>query len=239
MLLAFLAGVMNRTNDNAHRSRRSGALLGLLLLVSWILAPPAQSRSFAFESLRDPLTALQTARGGPQPSELGGAELIRANPAWLASTDRVRIGASHRSWQIGLQQQWSGAAWPLGRGTVALEGSALHAGELPAFEPDGSPAGSFHPVELVVGAGFGAPLGGGVSAGLSGQLLYLDAPGDPLRGFCLGAGIGLEVGRTRLGLALRNLGPEMAGENGTYRLPAEAAIGATVSMRRGLDLAVS
>ena len=239
MLVALRTGVMVRQRCRNRPSKATGLAAWLLPLALGIQVSAAGAQSFAFESLRAPLTARQTARGGLLPSETGGAELVRSNPAWLARSEDLRVGASHRSWPSGFQEQWSGAVWSPGLGTLALEASAFHAGELPAYDAEGTPAGSFRPVELVVGAGFGAAVAHGIVAGLSGQILHLESPGEPLRGFCLGGGIGVEVGQVRLGLALRNIGPSVRGANWTYRLPAEAALGGSVPLARALDLSAA
>ncbi len=127
---------------------------------------------------------------------------------------------------------------PVASGALAVEVSALHAGSLPAFAEDGTPQGSFSPVEMVAGVGWGGKFGGGMGGGLSVHALYLRGGGDDLSGVACGAGLEFMAASTRVAIAIRNIGPDPRGDHGTYRLPGQVAVGMEqrIGPRARLDL---
>lgn len=215
--------------------------MSLLLSLALVAAAGASDRAQAtraFESLNQPLTASQTALGGLSPIGTGGPEMLRANPAGLVDSETPELRLSHRSWQKGLQQEWTGVALPVGRFVLAAEVAATHAGELSAFDAEGRELGSFRPVELIVGAGGAVEIGGRLSAGATIHFLRLDAPGGALQGLATDVGLAGRFGRTRVGLCLRNLGPDVDGDIGSYRLPRSVMLGIeqAVTSRTSLSL---
>lgn len=201
----------------------------LLFILSLALTVPAASEasggSFAFESLLRPLTALQTAMGGPPACSDPGPEAVRSNPAALARADRPGAAASHQGWQGGLSQEWIGGVLPLGGGSLGIEASAVHAGPLPAYDAEGASLGSFTPVELVVGLGVARSLLPGFRCGVAAHGLSLGGGGGDLRGVSFSLGAELEVVDTRFAVALRDIGPDLGGEAGSYALPSQVAAG--------------
>jgi hypothetical protein len=210
-------------------------LLSLGMAPVAFAGPPG---SFAFESLLQSLTASQAALGGLHACSDPGPEALRANPAGLATAEGGIASASHRAWQSGLRQEWVGGLMPVASGALAVEVSALHTGSLPAFGEDGTPQGSFSPVEMVAGVGWGGKLGGGVEGGLTAHALYLRGGGDDLSGIAFGAGLEFMAASTRFAIAVRNVGPDPRGDHGTYRLPGQVAVGMEqrIGSRARLDL---
>jgi hypothetical protein len=193
--------------------------------------------TYAFESLRRPATASGAVFGGFLGRE-SGPEAVRGNPAALASVREVTLAASHQAWQNDLQEQWTGAAFPVSRGGGAAEFSAFHAGALDAFTADGASAGTFQPMEILAGVGFGIALRPDMRAGVSAHGLYLGSPGERLTGASMGAGLEWDLAAVTLGLVVRNLGPGPRGEEGTYRLPAEVGLSAQTHFQRRASVGI-
>ncbi len=197
------------------------------LLLSGASEPGLGSAStYAFESLRQPLTARQTAWGGPAACGEDGPATLRGNPAGLGAVPGTSFALSHQTWQSGLQHEWSGGALPLGIGGLGFEIAATHAGSLPAYDESGKSLGSFQPLELVIGAGYGAPLASRVRLGIAGHALSLSAPDGGMRAFAVDVGTEVDALGGVVGFVLRNLGPAPRGEGDSYRLPTELACGA-------------
>lgn len=204
-----------------------GAVTLLLLCGIYPLsgASASPASSFAFESLLRPLTAAQTALGGLQACSGPGPEAVRANPAGLAVANGLGAAASHQEWQGGLSQEWIGGMVPLLAGSLGVEASAVHAGPLPSYGEDGVSLGSFRPVELVFGVGFARTLLPGLRCGAAAHALSLSGGGSELRGLAFSLGAELAIVDSRFALALRNIGPDIGGEAGTYQLPSQAVAG--------------
>jgi hypothetical protein len=211
----------------SNSSPTSFALAGLALFLQGIAADAVQARpgTFAFESLTQTLTAEQTALGGLHACAEGGPEALRANPASLAAANGPQGSVSHQGWQTGLREEWVGGVLPCAGGSLGVDLSALHAGELPSFDEDGKPLGTFMPVEIIAGVGYAHPLGRAVQAGVALHGLYLGGPEDDLRGISIDGGTELSHGDTRIALTVRNLGPNPRGGHASYRLPSTAAMG--------------
>ncbi len=206
-------------------------ILALILLAG--VAEPGRCQgagTYAFASLRRSTTAQETSWGGLEGAGAPGPEALRANPAGLAAETGVSFTLSHRVWSSDLQEQSAGWSGPLGPGSLALEVAATHAGSFDAFDEAGNSLGTFRPIEGIAGAGYGARVSGAIRIGGSFHALYLGSPGSHLTGFSSSWGVESTIPGGSVGLSLRNLGPDVRGEEGTYRLPAEAAIGVTRSI---------
>jgi hypothetical protein len=212
-------------------------LLSCLLGISEALAGPGGT--FAFESLLRPLTAPQTALGGLQACSDPGPEAIRSNPAGLSGVCGFTGSVSHQSWQGGLSQEWVGGALPLASGVIGIETSAVHAGQLPSYAEDGASLGSFTPVEFVVSAGFARSILPGFRGGAALHALSLGGGGTELRGVAFSVGLEFAPGTSRLAVALRNVGPDLNGDRGTYRLPSQVAAGIEQEIGLGTRLSLS
>lgn len=205
-------------------------LIGLISSSPCIVS--AGTGSYAFVSLRRPATAQETCWGGLEGSGVGGPEALRANPAGLAEAAPPCVTLAHQSWLSDLQQQWSGWKGPLGKsGSVALELAATHAGTLDAFDEDGTPLGTFRPVEGFAGVGMGLRVSEGTRLGCSLHALYMGAAADHLTAYSASFGLESTIQGGCIGIALRDIGPDPRGEQGTFRLPSTAVLGLSGPIR--------
>jgi hypothetical protein len=159
--------------------------------------------------------------------------------AALAAAGGFMVSASHQGWQGGLSQEWVGGVIPLAGGGLGVEASAVHVGQLSSYAEDGSSLGSFAPVELVVGVGFAHKLLPGLRGGAAVHALYLGGGGGDLRGVAFSLGLEFSAVASRLAVALRNVGPDLRGDRGTYRLPAQAAAGIEQEIGLGARLSLT
>lgn len=214
-------------DQTMHRVRIIAACrLAIACLVGSSTAAFGQSAdTHVFESLRDPLTPKQTVFGGLSPAALEGPAMIRANPAGLSGGDILTFAASHRAWQFGLQQHWVGISLPAGAFALGAEVSAVHVGDLPAYDESGIKTGTFHPMELVAGIGAARSLGDHVRIGAATHLLRLTGPDTEIGGFSFSFGAQLVLLGSDVGIALRNLGPDMTSDAGSFHLPSEVSLG--------------
>jgi len=213
--------------------------LSIFLLLLFHVGSEARAESYAFASLRQPVTASQTAWGGLSPCAEGGAELLRSNPAGLARSTGLRFDASHRAWQLGMKQDWIGGSVPIGSWAVAIDGLATHSDALQGYDEAGIETGTFTPVELSVGVGIGRRLTDNLRIGFAAQYLSLEGVGTRLSGHSFNVGVETEILGSRIGLAARNLGPNVSGDSGIFSLPAEASLGIETAPIRPIRLSAS
>jgi hypothetical protein len=216
--------------------RPIGVLAAVLALGPLAAVSTARATS-AFPSLSEPTTPEQAVWGGPMAAGGLGPDALRANPSGLANASAFHLMASHRSWQFGLEQEWIGARAALGSTWLGFEVSALHAGSLEGFDEQGIATGSFHPLELSTGLGLARAVTPSLTLGASAHGLLLGASSPSVRGWTGNAGATLSIGRHALGLALRHLGPAIEGEQGSYRLPSEIAVGGLHPLPAGIEAA--
>ena len=223
-----------------RKERSSCGIMSLAILIPCLgVASAAGAETFAFESLRHPLTARQTIWGGLSPSAQDGAAMIRANPAGLVHCARPVLDVGYQTWQFGLQQHWVGSVLPMRPVTIAGGVSAVRSGALPVFDVEGNRLGTFVPVEMAIELGVARAFSERVAVGVAAQALRLSTEGDDLRGLSVAVGGQARLLGWTVGGCLRNLGADVEGVTGTYGLPTELSLGINRCFWRGASLSLN
>lgn len=166
-----------------------------------------------------------------------GPEGLVWNPARLAAQPGRELSASWFNWLDGVQSGHFAYRMPIPRdGAFGLGVQALRVADIDNVT-GADPIGQ---TDLAVVAGAGIPLGGGLSAGLSGKVLTGTLADERATGFALDGGVNFDwVEGWNVGAAVRNVGSSVAyGEGADEQLPTQAALGiaGVVSrVRFGLD----
>jgi hypothetical protein len=217
--------------ERLFRVSASLSFLAGIALWTYAFVPAAGATcSSAFSTLRRPSTPLETSWGGFQGAGSRGPGALRANPASLGNCPDRMFAVGHQVWSAEMQQQWAGGLVQIGPGGAAFEVAATHAGDLPAYDPDGVQIGSFRPLEGIVGLGYGMSIASRIRVGASIHGLYLSGGGERLTGTGFGLGVEGDLLGVSLGLAARNFGADARGDLGAYPLPSEVAAGVSAQI---------
>ncbi len=207
------------------------AHLAPILVLGLFGALPAPSGAtgptLAFLSATRPLTATQTASGGLPAVGTDPAAATRSNPAGLARAERAAAAAGHQSWQSGLALESLTGSIATSLGGIGVDVSAVHAGSLPAYDAAGATLGSFQPIELAVGAGWGRSVLPGLRVGLGARWLYLHGGESAITGVGFDCGLEVDFLGAVIGGGARNLGADAVGPSGRYPIPTEFTLGAS------------
>lgn len=166
-----------------------------------------------------------------------GPEGLAWNPARLAARPGREVSASWFNWLDGVQSGHFAYRMPIPRrGALGVGVQALRVADIDNVA-GGDPVGAS---DLAVVAGAGFPLGGGLSAGLSGKVLTGTLADERATGLALDGGVNFDwVEGWNVGAAVRNVGSSVAyGDGPNEQLPTQAALGlagVVSDLRFGLD----
>jgi len=197
----------------------------------------AQQPGFAF--LEVPGGARAAAMGGAFASVARGAEAAFWNPAGLARFDGTQLAATHTETYEHLRHEQVAIAGRLFGGGLAASMRALYSEPIPERDDLGNLTGSFGAHDLEFLLGYGRPLSGGWSYGLTAQVVRERIADLAATTWAMGAGATWDLAMipgARASLSLHNVGPSghylFDGERGQpVKLP--TALQAGVSLARG------
>ena len=217
--------------------RASAALhhgLGLALLFALAAAPAGAgdpSRGHAFEFLRLPGEPVGRSLAGAHLASVQGPASLAWNPAGLGEGGASAAILAHASWSAGMAWEWGALSLRAGAGAFGLACGVLRSGELEGFDADGGPTGEFAPQQAYASVGYGRALGERVSAGLALEgILSGDGREAPERGWALGGGLVVSLGRARLALAAQHWAPAVERGGESYPLPGTLCAGASFDL---------
>jgi hypothetical protein len=187
--------------------RGAPAVLALAVLT----AGPAAAAPSGFAFLEVPAGARASALGGAFVAAGDGVEACFWNPAGLAAVDGLQITGSHyESFERLRHDHFAVAGRWLGGG-VAGSVRAIYSEPIEARDELGNVTGTFGGNDLEFRLAYGRPLGAGLRAGVSAQLLRERLADLSTGSVAFGAGASWEPARLtalRLGLAVDHLGPD-------------------------------
>lgn len=194
LLALFLLGATHLAAGNPERSGQAGATQ--LLINPW-------ARSSSWNGI-----------------DLGGVygiEALATNPAGLAKVRRTELDFTHTQWLSGSDIRINTFGFGQKLGTANFVGIQVMAFDLGDFtrttidQPDGT-LGTFSPTFLNITLGFAhAFLDGRINVGGAVKLVHESIPDASANGVAFDAGVQYtnESRQFRLGVSLRNIGPEM------------------------------
>jgi hypothetical protein len=208
--------------------------LCLALLVA-LTAPAASagdaSRGHAFEFLRLPAEPVGRSLAGAHVASVYGPASLAWNPAGLGEDSPSAAVLAHASWSAGLAWEWGALSLRAGSGSFGVACGVLRGGELDGYDADGRSTGSFAPQQAYASLGYGRALGERLSAGVTVEgLLSGDGRDAPERGWALGGGVLVHLGRTSLALAAQHWAPALRRGGESYPLPGTVRAGASFSL---------
>ncbi len=230
---------MSSPLKRAQATLATAVVLSLMALAS--PAPAVAERGDAASSTADFLRlnagAAAAAQGEAYVARSGGVEVLPYNPAGLATMEQREILLQHNQYLLDATSNYIAFAGPFR--SLRLAGSIhyLDHGSLTRrtlSNPNG--AGTFGADALLVTVGGGIPLNGRLNAGVAMKFFHEQIDNASRTGF--GADLGLHFhspfrwGRYELGIAARNLGPQVRFDRDKEDLPMEFAAGASVLVFR-------
>jgi hypothetical protein len=189
------------------------------------------SRGHAFEFLRLSAEPVGRALAASHLASVDGPAALAWNPAGLAEGGASAVLLAHASWAAGTAWEWGALSLRRGSSGLGLACGVLRSGTLEGYDADGRSTGSFSPQQAYASIGYGRAIGPAVSAGLTLEgLLSGDGRDAPDRGWALGGGILVHLGRTDLALAALHWAPEFEQDGERYPLPGTLRAGASIAL---------
>jgi hypothetical protein len=159
--------------------------------------------------------------GGAYTSVADDGTALHWNPAGLTRVEGHRLTLSHVSWLSDAQYQYASYAVPFGRD--AAVGVALQQGSV---SWDNTGEGSFKSGDLVGMVGYGRRVSADIGVGADLKFLSSSLGDYGASSYAVDLGVLYTVNdATRVGAAVRNLGPGVTFDSGTDPLPATMTLG--------------
>lgn len=211
----------------------AGAALTLMICASLVPDRGAMAIGEAGAAfLKIPVGARESAMGGAGTALQSGTTTLRWNVAGLTAITGSRIDMLYGAWLEGMSFQHISAAKPTAGGVAGVSILYSSAGKIKGFDADFNPEGEYTAGDLAVTLGYARRFGAAFSVGAAGALIQRSIEKETATGvaadigFCVSPPI---IPGLRVGVALRNLGPEMTFVKESDPLPLTAALGATWS----------
>ena len=198
--------------------------LAVLVAVLVAVLPPAslaQGTSGA-QFLGVGIGARAVGMGGAYASIADDGTALHWNPAGLTAVEGRTLTLSHVSWLSDAQYQYASYAAPAG--SDAAIGVALQQGGADSWDNTGE--GSFESGDFAGMVGYGRRMSADIGVGADIKLLSSSLGDHGALSYAVDFGVLYRVSdATRVGAAVRNLGPGLTFENGTDPLPATMTLG--------------
>lgn len=194
-------------------------------------AEAGATEGHAFEFLRLAAEPVGRALAGSHLASVSGPASLAWNPAGLGESAPSAVMLSHAAWTAGTAWEWGALNLRYGSGSLGLGCGVLRSGSLEGFDNDGRATGEFTPQQAYAAIGYGRALGTGVSAGVMAEgVLAGDgiAPSD--RGWALGGGVIVHLGRADLALAALHWAPALERDGERFLVPGTLRAGASVAL---------
>ena len=193
----------------------SGMLAAVAVCGPSVWAAGAGETAYSF--LKIGPDARAEAMGGAYTGLADGPGGMYYNPAALARVGSPQFMATYNNWLTDIQSGFIACALPLGaRSHFGASVQYLDYGDFAARDALGNPRAGFNASDVALTAGFALPIGARSSAGLSGHFITESIDGESSSALSVDLGFLRDFGdsRTRVGLAIRNLGAQ-TGSMGT------------------------
>ena len=193
------------------------------------MATAGAAGSTRFDFLNLDTNARAVAMGGAYTALAAGAGALHYNPAGLAATKRSEAAFMHNQYFQGITQEYLGYASPKGWGADFNYLSFGDTRETTLSNPTGAGLGKVGLQDMALGFGFGREVRGGLLAGAGLKIVRESIAGVSASGFMLDGGLLWSVPGAKgfdLGLAVKNLGPDIKYDGGNEPLPLGIRAGA-------------
>jgi hypothetical protein len=185
----------------------------------------------AYEFLRLAAEPVGRALSGAHLASVNGPASLAWNPAGLGETAPSAVILSHATWTAGTSWEWGALNLRRGSGSLGLGCGVLRSGSLEGYDSDGRSTGEFTPQQAYATIGYGRALGSTVSAGVMAEgILAGDGVTPSDRGWALGGGVVVHLGRADLAVAALHWAPALERDGESYPLPGTIRVGGSVTL---------
>lgn len=222
-------------NDRISRSLWAAVLLCSVAL--WSAEAGNRSGAVTGQFLKIPTHARAAAMGNTQVALAEGAISISTNPAGTLSIEGASFGSTYNQWFADITHAFFGAAAKLeGIGTIGAGVTLLSTDEMdvttPAF-PEGT-GEKFKAVDIAYTVTYARQISELFGIGLSAKYITSNLYNKELTASSIAFDIGtlydIPILRTRLGIAVTNLGKDLRYINEQYSLPTALRFGSRTSI---------
>lgn len=227
---------VTHTNETNMRPLAAIACMIALVIAAASSVSAKDPGEDAYTFLKIGTDARSEAMGGAM---TGVADQLGAtfyNPAALAAVGPRSVMASYTNWLTDIQAGALAAVWSVGgQGRVGVSAQYLDYGDFDARDEVGNPGEDFSASDVALALTWASGLGRGLNAGVTGR--FISESIDDANSSALAADLGLSYefldGRTRAGVAVRNLGGQTKSIEGGDKesLPIVLAAGLSHQLR--------
>jgi hypothetical protein len=202
-------------------------------------APGENNGTFAYEFATLDTEPVGRSLAGAHLASVTGPEAMAWNPAGLGRLESSGAVLSHANWIADTQLEWGAVALQLpgNKGGLGFSVGMLRSGELAGYTAEGSPTGSFSPVQAMAQVAYGRLLSRSLALGVAIEgVMEGDGQDETNQAWAYSAGLQWGVGSFQIGLAAQHFGPQAKLTGGEYPLPATVRGGISYLSNMGLNL---
>lgn len=180
-------------------------------------------------------------RGGATLALAGDLAIVPWNPASLGWLGETQIAIAHAGLEDEALQEWVGVGGKVGRSALRWSLDGLYQSEGPFEGRDAlnQPTGGIDVSSMAMALHLARPFGRFVSLGVGGKYVGERLGEVSGAGFTMDAGLQVRAGLLGLGVAVTNVGGQMAYDGQRYGFPTSVGVGAALDLPlTGLRLAV-
>ncbi len=180
-------------------------------------------------------------RGGATLALSGDLAIVSWNPASLGWLGETQIALAHAGLADQATQEWVGIGGRIGRSATrwSLDGLYQSEGSFEGRDAFNQPTGGFDVSSMAIALHLARPMGPFVSFGAGGKYVGENLGDANGAGFTMDAGLQVRAGPAGFGVALTNVGGQMAYDGQRYGFPTNVGVGAALDVPiTGLRVAV-
>ncbi len=216
---------------------------GLPLLLALSLAPSGVNADgngqVAFEFATMAAEPFGRSLAGAHLAAVDGPASTAWNPAGLGHLSRSEALLSHCSWIADTGWAWGALAidLPGNGGGLGISCGVLRSGNLPGYDSEGNPTGTFSPLQAIGSIAYGHHIGERWSFGANVEgVIESDGESNKSMNFAFGGGIQWHSSNIDLGLTVQHLAPAVELGEEEFPMPATVRCGGSVRTSLGLIL---
>jgi hypothetical protein len=203
--------------------------LKIAILIAFVAASSGNAYDngmSVMEFLNMGVSARNSGTGNALSALSDGAIAAYYNPAGLTLADNYQIAVMHSEWYQDLRYEYLGAAIPIGsRSNLGTSFSYLNLGSINGYTSSNLSTGNINAYDWSLGVAYGHELSSRFSLGLGAKVLSERLDDVSAYGYAADLGMQYRYSQLGLGLALRNLGPDVKYDGSSSPLPSRLEAG--------------
>ncbi|MCB4756725.1 MAG: PorV/PorQ family protein [Elusimicrobia bacterium] len=163
------------------------------------------------------------------------------NPAGLSQITKPQLSVMQNSYLVDTQYQYLGAACPVGKSALGIALYRMDYGTMDRYTAADVKDGSFSAGSMAGSFTFGSSMAEGLRYGITAKVIRESLENTSQTGMATDAGLLIERGLYRFGLAIQHMGPKMKFVQDEFALPLTVRLGSATRLFQekllvGLDI---